>query len=753
MKKIIYIFIFLLPLLLLSCSRSSNESGVKEQFEIAEKKNNLPEKQASDEKVNDVKNTNEDTKSKPIAPETKKQNANNANELHKNTVENSLDKEIVNIKNSSGETNSFNVSKEVADLLHEMLKETVLSDLWQLQKKYLRIENLSIEEKNALQLMYSISEKRIEERKAKILKEYEERKATEKEEKKVKEEAGKKLGQQIAINDQRLSTITKFFEARKLKLVNIDTAKSITDEYLKNINTEFITQGSKENKDWNKILKLRFDLYPYLFQMALTDNPLYLYELALYHIPWPIKTTWMKQTDEEKYKTTYNMLKISSDQNYPKAQYRLSELYAKGRHVEKDIIKAEELLKLSYEQGYSKAISTMAIRYIFGTTAAGGGITQDTKKGIKLLEELGNAEKYPETTANEKYTWMKTFDDLDAKTTANYLLGQLYFGAYDQSLGENYKDLSKALYYWNKAKEGNGSARTLAVNKIKENENELKNVKTTPSPTIKVKKDYDEAVKLIDNHKVTNAIILLESAANGGNQDAQLKLSQLYEEGWVPDNCYDSNGKLILDQNSCVIGYSDSKNRDYVKMIFWLKKYAKESKNVNAQFKIAWSYQTGKKQKEKAKASSLFQDLIPGKSIESDAENAFKWFKISAENDHPTAQEYLSKYYFYGIFVPQSYTNAFDWAKLSYENAGGSRSDLIHYYYYGVGVEKNVQKAGELCIAGENPKREYYKKELYKESEGQKCMDENNEPRHSKPKPACPVDPRNIQGIRCTYPN
>ena len=87
------------------------------------------------------------------------------------------------------------------------------------------------------------------------------------------------------------------------------------------------------------------------------------------------------------------------------------------------------------------------------------------------------------------------------------------------------------------------------------------------------------------------------------------------------------------------------------------------------------------------------------------------------------------------------------------DNGGYTRRDLIHYYYYGVGVEKNVQKAGELCIAGENPSREYYKKELYKESEGQKCLDENNEPRYSKPKPACPVDPRNIQGIRCTYPN
>jgi len=773
MKKIIYIFIFLLPILLLSCYGSNNESEqLKRQLEISEQKNqeliqNTEAKAKVDSEAKGDAKAKLDAESKAIEEaeakakeETKtatekNDNKKSSDELQKNIIESSFAKEIVNITDN-GKTYSYNVSKEVKDLLHEMEKESVLSNLGMLQRTWYKLaakENTSTEENEALQLMYSVSEKRINERRTKILKEYEEKRAAEGEEAKAKEEADKKLGQQIAINDQRLSTIKKLFEARKLKLVDIDTAKTITDEYLKNINTEFITQGAKEQRDFNQALKLRYDLYPYLFQMALTDNPLYLYELALFYISAPIKTTWITRTDEEKYKTAYSMLKPSSDQNYTKAQYRLSELYGKGRHVEKDIIKSEALLKLSYEQGYSKAISTMALRFIFGTTSNGGGITKDTKKGINLLQELGNAQQLPDTAANEKYTWMKTFDDLDAKTGANYLLGGIYFGSHDEKIGEKYKDLSKALYYWNKAKEGNGIYTTLAIRALKENENELKNVKTTSDPTIKSKEDYDEAVKLINKHKVTPAITLLESAANTGNQDAQLKLSQLYEKGWRPDNCYDSEGNVILDKNSCDM-FAGDKNIDYAKMIFWLEKYAEESKDVNSQFTIAWTYHTGKEYKIKAESWSITADkVVPGKSIESDAENALKWFKISAENDHTTAQEYLSKYYFYGIFVPQSYTNAFDWAKLSYDNGEGSHSDLIHYYYYGVGVEKNIQKAGELCMAGENPRREYYKKELYKESEGQKCLDENNEPRYPKPKPACPVDPRNIQGIRCTYPD
>ena len=39
MKKIIYIFIFLLPIFLISCSGSSNEAELKKQLEIAEQKN------------------------------------------------------------------------------------------------------------------------------------------------------------------------------------------------------------------------------------------------------------------------------------------------------------------------------------------------------------------------------------------------------------------------------------------------------------------------------------------------------------------------------------------------------------------------------------------------------------------------------------------------------------------------------------------------------------------------------------------
>ena len=39
MKKIIYIFILLLPIILFSCSGSSNEADLKKQLEIAEQKN------------------------------------------------------------------------------------------------------------------------------------------------------------------------------------------------------------------------------------------------------------------------------------------------------------------------------------------------------------------------------------------------------------------------------------------------------------------------------------------------------------------------------------------------------------------------------------------------------------------------------------------------------------------------------------------------------------------------------------------
>jgi len=67
MKKIIYTFIFLLPILLLSCSGSSNEAELKRQLEIAEQKNQeLIQKAEAKSKVDGDAKTKSDAEPKAI---------------------------------------------------------------------------------------------------------------------------------------------------------------------------------------------------------------------------------------------------------------------------------------------------------------------------------------------------------------------------------------------------------------------------------------------------------------------------------------------------------------------------------------------------------------------------------------------------------------------------------------------------------------------------------------------------------------
>ena len=199
MKKIIYTFILFLPILLLSCSGSNNESELKRQLEISEQKNqeliqNTEAKGDAKAKLDAESKAIEEAEAK-AKEETKtatekNDNKKSSDELQKNIIESSFAKEIVNIADN-GKTYSYNVSKEVKDLLHEMEKESVLSNLGMLQRTWYKLaakENTSTEENEALQLMYSVSEKRINERRTKILKEYEEKRAAEGEEAKAKEE-------------------------------------------------------------------------------------------------------------------------------------------------------------------------------------------------------------------------------------------------------------------------------------------------------------------------------------------------------------------------------------------------------------------------------------------------------------------------------------------------------------------------------------------------------------------------------------
>ena len=83
-----------------------------------------------------------------------------------------------------------------------------------------------------------------------------------------------------------------------------------------------------------------------------------------------------------------------------------------------------------------------------------------------------------------------------------------------------------------------------------------------------------------------------------------------------------------------------------------------------------------------------------GQMCGSDYEQAFAWFKMSADQGYASAQNSLGDCYYEGKGVEQDYRKAIEW----YQKAAGQGYDEAQYhlgdcYYHGEGVEQDYGKA------------------------------------------------------------
>ena len=99
-----------------------------------------------------------------------------------------------------------------------------------------------------------------------------------------------------------------------------------------------------------------------------------------------------------------------------------------------------------------------------------------------------------------------------------------------------------------------------------------------------------------------------------------------------------------------------------------------EQGNSEAQYKLGWF---------------LYYD--PGSDGKADA---FKWFKLAAEQGNPDAMDMLGSMYERGDFVKQNYKQALHWYRLASEN-GHMRAPIAigHFYRKGLGVSQNHTEA------------------------------------------------------------
>ena len=83
-----------------------------------------------------------------------------------------------------------------------------------------------------------------------------------------------------------------------------------------------------------------------------------------------------------------------------------------------------------------------------------------------------------------------------------------------------------------------------------------------------------------------------------------------------------------------------------------------------------------------------------GRAIESDNEQAFKWYLSAATAGDKTAMYNLGEMYYKGYFLKTDYKKAHHWFKLSADQGNGDSQKMLgDIYYYGQGVKKNLEES------------------------------------------------------------
>lgn len=129
-------------------------------------------------------------------------------------------------------------------------------------------------------------------------------------------------------------------------------------------------------------------------------------------------------------------------------------------------------------------------------------------------------------------------------------------------------------------------------------------------------------------------------------------------------------------QNKIGVMYSNGKgvNQDLNEAFNWYKKSADQN-NVWGLYNLAEEY-------------------FSGNIVKKDFVKAFELFKKSAEQENPEAQNRLANMYYLGEGIQQDYNQAASWYEKS-ANSGfnWAQKNLADMYYYGKGVKKNFDKA------------------------------------------------------------
>jgi len=137
--------------------------------------------------------------------------------------------------------------------------------------------------------------------------------------------------------------------------------------------------------------------------------------------------------------------------------------------------------------------------------------------------------------------------------------------------------------------------------------------------------------------------------------------------------------------------------RDKAEAVYWFVKAA-EGGDESAQYNLGVLYATDKELPDEypmmENGEIYFQ--VSNKQTPTNAEKAFKWYKMAAEQGHASAQLNLGVMYNQGVGVKQNYTEAAKWYQKAADSGNAkAQLNLGILYDLGRGVKKDLVKAAD----------------------------------------------------------
>jgi TPR repeat protein len=221
--------------------------------------------------------------------------------------------------------------------------------------------------------------------------------------------------------------------------------------------------------------------------------------------------------------------------------------------------------------------------------------------------------------------------------------------------------------------------------------------------------------------EIQSTLKWIEASAEGGCDEAQYNLGNLYDEGigvnqdlqkavlWYKKASDQNNPNACVCLSNC---YSLGRGveRDYTEQIRLLKKaiglgcpraihnlavcyYNGQGVMVDMKKAISLTIDAAEKGDEQAQFNLGYYHAV-GKHFEKNIEEAVRWYEKAAANGSGSAGLNLGLLYHQGEEVSQSYEKAFEWFKKGAENGDATaQSNVGVYYQEGYFVEKNVVEA------------------------------------------------------------